>query len=100
MKISEVTRERVAAYLKLEADEYDSNLLQAVMDAAKQYIINVTGLPESSEDGDSIDSYPDLTIAFLVLCQDMYDNRSMYVDQQNVNKVVDSILGMHSRNLL
>lgn len=100
MKISEVTRERVAAYLKLEADEYDSNLLLAVMDAAKQYILDVTGLPEHSEEGDDIDSYPDLTIAFLVLCQDMYDNRSMYVDQPNVNRVVDSILGMHSRNLL
>lgn len=100
MKISEATPEYAAAYLRLAPDEYDVNMLQAIMDAAKQYIINVTGLPESSEDGDSIDSYPDLTIAFLVLCQDMYDNRSMYVDQQNVNKVVDSILGMHSRNLL
>lgn len=100
MKISEATPERVAAYMNLAEDEYDSETLAAIMEAAKHYIVNVTGLPESSEDGESIDSYPDLTIAFLVLCQDMFDNRSMYVDQPNVNRVVDSILGMHRRNLL
>jgi len=36
----------------------------------------------------------------MILCQDMYDNRSMYVDKNNLNKVVETILGMHSVNLL
>ena len=31
----------------------------------------------------------------MVLCQDMYDNRSMYVDKNNMNKVVEAVLGMH-----
>jgi len=36
----------------------------------------------------------------LVLVQDMWDNRTLYVDKSNVNKVVDSILGLHAVNLL
>jgi hypothetical protein len=47
-----------------------------------------------------IDAFDDFVIAVYVLCQDMYDNRTMYVDNANVNKVVDNILGMHSINLL
>ena len=47
-----------------------------------------------------IDAYEDLYIAFMALCQDMHDNRSVYVDSNNANKVVDSILSLHVRNLL
>ena len=32
--------------------------------------------------------------------QDMYDNRALYVDNSNVNRVVENILGLHQRNLL
>ena len=42
-------------------------------------------------------------MAFLVLCQDLYDNRTMYPDTRyaaNANRVVSSILDMHARNLL
>jgi hypothetical protein len=35
-----------------------------------------------------------------VLVQDMYDNRSFYVDKSHLNWVVETILGMHSVNLL
>ena len=44
--------------------------------------------------------HEDLAIAALVLCQDMYDNRSVYVDKNTTNKVVETILGMHCVNLL
>ena len=47
-----------------------------------------------------LDNYNDLVIAAYVLIQDMYDTRTMYVESDNVNKVVDTILGMHQRNLL
>lgn len=47
-----------------------------------------------------IDAFEDFPIAFYVLCQDMYDNRSLYVEKSNPNKVVETILGMHSVNLL
>lgn len=47
-----------------------------------------------------VDAFEDFVIAVYVLCQDMYDNRAMYVDSNNVNRVVDTILGMHCVNLL
>ena len=47
-----------------------------------------------------IDAYNDFVIVVYILVQDMYDNRSMYVEKSNLNKVVDTILGMHSVNLL
>ena len=47
-----------------------------------------------------IDLYDDLTIAVLVLTQDMYDNRRMYVDKNNLNKVVDSIIYQYAENWL
>lgn len=47
-----------------------------------------------------IDAYEDFTIVVYILCQDMYDNRSLYIDESNLNKVVDTILGMHCTNLL
>ena len=42
----------------------------------------------------------DIIIVVFILCQDMWDNRALYVDSSNVNKVVESILGLHSVNLL
>jgi len=44
--------------------------------------------------------YDDLVIAVYVLVQDMFDNRTLYVDKTNMNKVVEAILGMHKVNLL
>jgi hypothetical protein len=46
------------------------------------------------------DKYKDFVIVVYVLVQDMYDNRTLYVDKNNLNKVVETILGMHSINLL
>ena len=54
-----------------------------------------TGLDETA-----IDTHEDITIAVLVLVSDMYDNRQMTVDKNNVNRVVDTILGMYCENLL
>lgn|GEM_PF-604725 len=47
-----------------------------------------------------LDAYPDFVIVVYILVQDMYDNRAFYVDKNNLNRVVDTILGMHSINLL
>lgn len=46
------------------------------------------------------DGFEDFVIAVYILCQDLYDNRAMYVDKSNVNRVVDAILGLHCVNLL
>lgn len=47
-----------------------------------------------------LDAYEDFWIVVMVLCQDMYDNRTLSVDNENLNQTVKTILDMHSKNLL
>lgn len=47
-----------------------------------------------------MDAYNDFVIVVYVLVEDMYDNRTLYVDKDKQNKVVETILSMHSTNLL
>ena len=95
-KISDITYSDIADYIRLsEVSESDQNYLTTLINISKSYILNYTGINE-----DDLDSYTDLIIVVFVLCQDMYDTRSMYVDNSNLNKVVETILGMHQINLL
>ncbi|WP_304068693.1 head-tail connector protein [Megamonas hypermegale] len=95
-KISEITADDVASYIRLdETTADDQNFLTTALNIAKTFIKSYTGRTE-----EELDNYPDFVIVAFVLCQDMYDNRSLYVDKTNLNKVVDTILGMHSVNLL
>jgi hypothetical protein len=95
-KVSEITASDLQNYLRLsEITEADKNYLETILNVAKSFIKNNTGV-----DDKNLDNYPDFVIVAYVLCQDMYDTRSYYVDGNNVNKVVQSILDMHSRNLL
>lgn len=93
MKVSEIETEHVAEYLRL--DEYDEDQMSAILDSAKAFIRSYTGLTD-----DEINTHDDFYIVVMILCQDMYDNRCMYVDKNNINKVVETILGMHCVNLL
>lgn len=95
-KISDITYEDIADYIRLsEVSQADENYLTMLIDISKDYILKYTGIDE-----DDLDDYTDLIIVVFVLCQDMYDTRSMYVDNSNLNKVVETILGMHQNNLL
>lgn len=95
MKISEIKVADVEEYLHLESGSYPEGVMKAVMKAAESYILEYTGLSK-----EIADEKEEFYTAYMVLCQDMYDNRAMYVDKSNVNKVVESILGMHCVNLL
>lgn len=95
-KISEITYEDIAEYLRLsELTESDENYIKNLISISKDYIQKYTGIAD-----ENLDNYNDLVIVVFVLCQDMYDNRSLYVDNSNLNKVIETILGMHSINLL
>ncbi len=85
-----------------EVSEQDSIELKTYLNIAKNYISNYTGIPEKSEDEkvETLDTYSDFVIVVYVLCQDMYDNRTMYVDNKSINKTVQTILDMHTRNNL
>ena len=97
-KVSEITTRDVANYIRIT--DYDESEIGTYLNIAKSYISNYTGIPEKSEEGESLDDYSDFVIVVYVLCQDMYDNRAMYVDKSNINKVVQTILDMHVRNYL
>jgi hypothetical protein len=47
-----------------------------------------------------LDDFQDFVIVVFILVQDMWDTRSLYVDKSDLNKVTETILGMHSVNLL
>ena len=117
-KVSEITVEDIAEYLRLteylditevpiDPDDPDAgtqkviqneeleNTLNTLLNVSKAYIMGYTG--RTIED---LDKFNDFVIVVLVLIQDMYDNRTFYVDNTNLNNIVTGILSMHSINYL
>ncbi len=102
-KVSEITENELANYLRIsEVSEQERIELKTYLNIAKNYISNYTGISEKSENEEveTLDTYSDFVIVVYVLCQDMYDNRTMYVDNKSINKTVQTILDMHTRNNL
>ena len=93
MKISSLTDVIIIKYCN--AYEEDIDLLTLFKESAISYIKGYTGL-----DDIEIDSHEDITLALLVLISDMYDNRTVQVDKDKINVVLESIMYMHSTNLL
>ncbi len=94
--VSQITAQDLADYLRIcEVTEDDTNTLNTLLTVAKEYIVKYTG-----QTLENLDNLKDIIIVVFILCQDMWDNRALYVDSSNVNKVVESILGLHSVNLL
>lgn len=95
-KVSEITSGNMAEYLRLSEPSVDDlNTLNTMMEVAIDYMAKYTG-----HTAEELDDYNDLVIVALVLVQDMWDNRTMYVDTDKPNKVVESILNLHVVNLL
>lgn len=95
-KVSDITYLDIANYIRLtEVDQDDKNTLINLLNISKNFIMNYTGRTQ-----EELDNYQDFVIVVLILCQDMWDNRTLYIDKSNINKVVETILGMHSVNLL
>ena len=97
MKISEITTQNLADYLRIDdPTEIEETEIERMKTSAISFITGYTGLTETE-----LDDFEDLTQALFVLVADMFDNRNMQTDKAvNVNKMVDRILGMHSVNLL
>ena len=92
MKVSDITYTDIANYIRLtEISQEDQSLLTALIGIAKALVKDNTGVQD-------LDEFDDFVIVVFILCQDMYDNRTLYVDKDNLNKVVETILGMHSIN--
>jgi len=98
VKVSEIVDVTLAEYLKLEYVDLTAGEkaeLNTLLGIAKAFILGYTGLTILE-----VDTHDDFVIVVYVLVQDMHDNRILYVDKNNLNMVVDTILGMHSVNLL
>ena len=95
-KVSEITTMDLADYIRLgEVTAEETNTLNNLLSIAKAYVMSYTGHTE-----EELDEHEDFVIVVFVLVQDMWDNRTLYVDTTNLNSVVETILGMHSVNLL
>jgi hypothetical protein len=96
VKVSDITVTDVTDYLRIpEVTDEITSLLTTALNVAKQFVMSYTGL-----DAEGMDAHEDLVIVIYVLCSSMYDNRAYYVDKSNLNNVVESILNLHSTNLL
>lgn len=104
MKVSEITVENIITHLRLtEVDDSLDEELSTFLEIAINYIENYTGIKRKSKENEkqeNLDTYSDFVIVIYILCQDMYDNRVMYVDGKNINNTVKTILDMHTRNNL
>ena len=88
MKISTINAEDIMNYLRIAESDRDINLkndIENYLKIAKKFIQDETGL-----DAEEIDEHDDLIIIVYVLCQEFYDNRSLYVDEKNLNKVYET----------
>lgn len=94
MKVSEISENDVINYARMDATEEDISP-QVLLTAAKAFVRGYTGLDDTG-----MDEYEDLSIAILVLCSDMYDNRQTVVENDKVNRVVQSILDLHPSGIL
>lgn len=93
-KVSQITWADVQDYLRLaEVSVDDQKTITNMIGVATTFIQGYTGQSD-------LDQFQDFVIVVFVLVQDMWDNRTLYVDNENLNYVVEAILGMHSINLL
>lgn len=93
MKMSEVTLDIVKKHIGV-SDEDDATI-SMYWTAAKAQALAYTGL--TAEEADEL---PDVTVAALALCSDLYTYRNAAGETAALNPTVKMILDMHSRNLL
>lgn len=93
-KVSDITTNDLAEYIRIvDYSPEEENTLSNLLEIAKTFISKYTGQTD-------LDKYQDFVIVVLILCQDMYDNRTLYIDKGSLSYPVETILGMHSVNLL
>lgn len=103
-KVSDITAADLANYIRLgdiSEDTDTTNELNVFLNVAKNYISNYTGIQiTGNQDVETLDSHDDFIIAVYIIVQDMYDNRALYVEGKELNRTVQTILDMHTRNNL
>lgn len=93
MKLSGLTTDDVILYARIEGG--DKKLVPSILEAAKSYVLNYTGLTLAEAD-----QFDELSIAALCIAADMLESRSTTCENSNENMTVKTILSMHCRNLI
>lgn len=94
VKVSDITVKDIADYLRLaEPSQKDTNFLTKCLEIAKSYIKSYTGVED-------LDTIQEFVICVYLLCQDMYDTRSLYNADTQPNKTFETILNLHCGNLI
>lgn len=94
MKVSDITLEDLKQHLRVDFED-DDLYIMSLLDVAKSYIKNYTGLDE-----DKINTIDELSsVVFMIVCE-LYENRTATIEKGALSMIYDSILNMHSYNLL
>lgn len=93
--VSQITPEICAQYIRVDPDEDPDALdeLGTMLTVAKAYVKKYTGVSD-------LDESADFVLCVLILVQDQWDNRTLYIEKGSLNRTVESILDLHSVNLL
>ena len=98
MKLKDVSVKELISFAKIEEAEEETAILEAIIEAGKSFILSQTGLRM-----EETDDKPDLAIAMLMICTDLYDNRSYETETgktMSVNLAAKAIINQYCRNLL
>lgn len=96
MKLSELTANDLAAYLRLELGEGESDpMLESIMPAARSFVLSYTGMG-----AEEADTHPELVLAALAVGADLYEHRTMQVDNDNINLTAKALMELFSSNLI
>ena len=97
MTVSEITAEQLAVFIRTDKENQDEiNLLSILKASAVSFFCSETGMREAD-----LNDYEDITFAIMILVQDMYDNRCLYIeDGAEVNKTAQAIIDHHRRNFV
>lgn len=95
MKISEMTMEELAVWCRMTPDDPRMPLLPSAWEFSVQHIADYTGRSKTD-----LDCHASLTFAAIALASDYIANPSLHVDNDKLNKIVESIIGLHDFNLL
>lgn len=95
MKLLDITLDTVKSYTHIDFDDDDSLIADVIMSSARNYIESFTGLTL-----EELNEFEDVSIAFLCLVSDMYDNRQTTVSNDKINPTTDFILNTHRTNFL
>lgn len=96
MRLSDLTAAIVKDYCGISDDDSDDIINNALLPAAKAYIIGYTGLT-----AEECDAHDDLTVACMVLVNDMFTSRDYTLSShRQVSPTVRTILSLYAANHL